>query len=339
MRVLITGGAGLIGSCTAEYYAKKGNEGVVLDTSMRSQFFDSGEKSVESNLKWLRRYSNIRYVEGDVRNEMDVKNALGDGVDAVIHTAGQPGIQFSIRFPLKDFSVNALGTLNVLECTRQVCPGAAFIFCSTNKVYGENVNKIIINKLETRYAYFCSEGVSESTPIDQAGHTPYGASKYVGDLYTQEYAHIYGMKTAVFRMSCVYGARQHGFEDQGWIAWFITSMLKGNSITIYGDGKQVRDILYVDDVVKAYDAFIRSNIQHNVWNIGGGLENSTSLIELIKFLEGELSVQASLISEDWRPFDQKVYISDISKVCRDLHWQPEISVEAGCRKLIEGGSR
>lgn len=182
---------------------------------------------------------------------------------------------------------------------------------------------------------FLPKGVSENMPIDQTGHTLYGVSKYVGDLYTQEYAHTYGMKTAVFRMSCIYGVQQFGFEDQGWLAWFVIAMLKGSPINIFGNGKQVRDILYVEDVVEAYDAFIQSDIQHGVWNIGGGLNNTTSLNELIMFLEEELSMKASLIFKNWRPFDQKIYISDIRKVCKDLDWNPKISIKMGYRKLIE----
>jgi CDP-paratose 2-epimerase len=171
--------------------------------------------------------------------------------------------------------------------------------------------------------------------IDHTGHTPYGASKYVGDLYTQEYARIYGMKTGVFRMSCIYGTRQFGFEDQGWVAWFIIAALLDKPITIYGDGKQVRDLLYVDDLVQAYDFFIRSDIKHGVWNIGGGPEYTTSLNEFIEFLEKETGKIVKTTLRSWRPSDQKVYISDLSKINKELGWKPYVSPKNGYKTLID----
>lgn len=334
MRILVTGGAGLVGSHVAEYYAKKGKEVIVLDNLIRSQLFGYDKKSVEHNWRWLERYPNIKLIKGDVRNEEDVKEAIGRGVDVVIHAAGQPGVPLSIRIPKEDFSINAFGTLNVLECVRQKCPEATFIYCSTNKVYGENVDEIPLIEQKTRYAYKETGGVSERMSIDHTGHTPYGASKYVGDLYTQEYARIYGMKTAVFRMSCVYGTRQFGFEDQGWVAWFIIAVLSGKPITIYGDGKQVRDLLYVDDLIQAYDLFVQSDIRHSVWNIGGGAENTTSLNEFIDFLKSEIGKKAKVTFSGWRPSDQKVYISDLSKINKELGWKPCVSPEYGYRTLI-----
>jgi len=335
MRVLITGGAGLVGSHAAEYYARRDDDVIVLDNLMRSRLFGYDKESVEYNWHWLKRYKNIQLIRGDVRNEADVNKAIGKGVDAVIHTAGQPGVPLSVRIPREDFSINAFGTLNVLECVRQICPEAAFVYCSTNKVYGENVDKLRLEERGTRYKYKEVESVSEEMSIDQTGHTPYGASKYVGDLYTQEYAKIYGMKTAVFRMSCIYGTRQFGFEDQGWVAWFVIAIIHGKPITIYGNGKQVRDMLYVDDLVLAYDAFIQSDIRHAVWNIGGGIKNTTSLNEFIDFLGNELGVWPELTFSDWRPSDQKVYISDLSKISKDLNWEPKVSPEQGYRKLID----
>src|SRR3989338_2012553 len=256
MRVLITGGSGLVGSHAAEYYAKKGNEVIVLDNLMRSSLFGYNKESVEFNWNYLGDFENIKRIKGDIREEKDVIKALGDGVDAVIHTAGQPGVPLSVRIPREDFSINAYGTLNVLECVREVCPKASFIYCSSNKIYGENVDKIPLEEKETRYTYKTKKGVSEELSVDLTGHTPYGVSKIVGDLYTQEYGHIYEMKTAVFRMSCIYGTRQFGFEDQGWVAWFVIANLTGQPIVIYGDGKQVRDLLYADDLIDSYDRFI-----------------------------------------------------------------------------------
>ena len=336
MKVLVTGGAGLIGSHAAEYYAKKGDGVVVLDNLIRSSLFGYNKESVEYNWNYLAQFDNIKRIKGDIRNDEDVKKALGSGVDAVIHTAGQPGVPLSVKIPKEDFSINAYGTLNVLEQTRQVSPKAAFLYCSTNKIYGENVDKIPLEEQETRYAYKTKKGVTEELSVDLTGHTPYGASKYTGDIYTQEYGRIYGMKTAVFRMSCIYGARQFGFEDQGWVAHFVIANLTGQPIVIYGDGKQVRDLLYVEDLIEAYDRFIASDIKHDVYNIGGGPRNTTSLLEFISLIEQKTSIKFRKVEyKDWRPSDQKVYISYIGKISKALDWKPKVTPEKGLERLIE----
>ena len=205
---------------------------------------------------------------------------------------------------------------------------------NTNKVYGENVDKFPIQERKTRYVYKNIKGISEKLPTDLTGHTPYGVSKLVGDLYVQEYAHIYKMKTGVFRMSCIYGIRQFGFEDQGWVAWFVIATFLNKPITIYGNGKQVRDLLYVTDLVKAFEKFINSEIRHEVFNIGGGEKNTISLIELVDFLEKKIGKRTKINFADWRPSDQKVYISDITKISKILKWEPTIGVEEGVEKLI-----
>lgn len=336
MKILITGGAGLVGSHAAEYYSKKGDEVIVLDNLMRSNLFGYNKESVEYNWNYLGQLENVKRIKGDIREEKDVMKALGNGVDAVIHTAGQPGVPLSMKIPREDFSINAYGTLNVLECTRQVSPKAAFLYCSTNKIYGENVDSIALEEKETRYVYKSKKGVPETLSMDLTGHTPYGASKYTGDIYTQEYGHIYGMKTAVFRMSCIYGTRQFGFEDQGWVAWFVIANLTGQPIIVYGDGKQVRDLLYADDLVEAYDKFINSDVRHDVYNIGGGSRNTTSLLEFIAMIEKKTGIKFRKIEhKEWRPSDQKVYISDISKVSKALDWKPKISPEKGLEKVVE----
>ena len=335
MRVLITGGAGLVGSHAAEYYAKKNEEVVVLDNLMRSKLFGYDKKSVEFNWNYLKKYKNVERVKGDVRDEKDVLNAIGKGVDLCIHTAGQPGVPLSCRIPVEDFSINAFGTLNVLECIRKKCKDAPFIYCSTNKVFGENVDRIKLIEKEKRYVYDGVEGVNEHMSIDLTGHTPYGASKYVGDIYAQEYAHIYGMKTAVFRMSCIYGIRQFGFEDQGWVAHFVIANLLKRPITIYGNGKQVRDLLYVEDLVAAYDRFFKGSIKHDVYNIGGGPDNTTSLLEFIEMIEGQTGIKMEYGFKDWRPSDQKVYISDTSKLEKTLKWKAKVSVNEGIEKLVK----
>lgn len=336
MRILITGGAGLVGSHAAEYFSGRGDEVIILDNLMRSNLFGYDKQSVEYNWRYLDKFKNIKRIKGDVREEKDVRTAIGNGVDAVIHTAGQPGVPLSMRIPKEDFSINAFGTLNVLECIRQKSPNAAFIYTSTNKVYGENVDRIALEEMKTRYVYSGrATGISEAMPVDHTGHTPYGASKYTGDIYTQEYGHIYGMKTAVFRMSCIYGTRQFGFEDQGWVAWFIIAALQNKPITIFDDGKQVRDLLWVDDLIRAFDMFIKSSLNHEVFNIGGGKDNTISLLEFLSLLEKKTGKKPDTAFEDWRPSDQKVYISDISKVREKLSWEPEINPGEGIQKLID----
>jgi CDP-paratose 2-epimerase len=291
---------------------------------------------VEFNWDYLAQFGNIKRIKGDVREELDVMKALGDGVDAVIHAAGQPSVPISMKIPKEDFNINAYGTLNVLECVRKVCPKAAFVYCSTNKIYGENVDKISLEEEETRYIYKSKRGISEELSVDLTGHTPYGASKYTGDIYTQEYGYMYGMRIVIFRMSCIYGTRQFGFENQGWVAWFVIANLTGQSITIYGDGKQVRDLLYVTDLVNAYDKFINSDIKHDVFNIGGGPRNTISLLELINLIEEKTSIKFRKIEyKSWRPSDQKIYISDITKASKILSWKPGITPEKGLEKLIE----
>ena len=335
MRVLITGGAGMVGSHAAEYYASRQEEVVVLDNLMRSQLFEYDKKSVEYNWNYLKKYKNIKRIKGDVRDKRDVTAAIGKGVDLCIHTAGQPGVGLSIKEPIEDFSINAYGTLNVLECLRQRSKEACFIYCSTNKVFGENVDKIKLAEKEKRYIFDLQTGVREDMTIDMTGHTPYGASKYTGDIYAQEYAHTYGMKTAIFRMSCIYGIRQFGFEDQGWVAHFVISNILKRPITIYGNGKQVRDILYVEDLVAAYDKFFKSKVRHGLYNIGGGPDNTTSLLELIEAIEGRTNIKMAYSFGDWRPSDQKVYISDITKVSKELDWKPRITPAYGIKLLID----
>ena len=334
MRILITGGAGMVGSHCAEYFANKGNKVVVLDNLLRSKLFGYDKKSVEYNWNYLKKFKNIKLIKGDVRKEADVKEAVGKGVDVLIHTAGQPGVPSSVRMPKEDFSINAFGSINVLEEVRKKNKNTILVYCSTNKVYGENVDKIPLKELKKRYVYDGKEAVSEEMSVDLTGRTPYGTSKLVGDLYFQEYAHIYKMKSGVFRMSCIYGVRQFGFEDQGWVAWFIIANLFNKPITIYGNGKQVRDLLYVTDLVEAFDKFIQSDLHHDVFNIGGGPQNTFSLLEFLEELERQTGKKTKVKFSDWRPSDQKVYISDITKIKQKLNWQPKISPKEGITKLI-----
>jgi CDP-paratose 2-epimerase len=337
MRILVTGGAGLVGSHCAEFFALENprNKVVVLDNLMRSQIFGYDKASVEFNWKYLKKFRNIERIKGDVRNEKDVKKAIGKGIDVLIHTAGQPGVPSSVRMPKEDFSINAWGTLNVLEEVRKKSKDATIVYCSTNKVYGENVDKIPLAEKEKRYVFKGTKGISEELPTDLTGHTPYGASKLTGDLYVQEYGYIYKMKTAVFRMSCTYGTRQFGFEDQGWVAWFIIATLFNRAITIYGDGKQVRDMLYVDDLVDAFSRFIKSDLKRGLFNIGGGPENTISLLEFLEELQALTAKKPRVKFANWRPSDQKVYITDTSKVEHALKWKAGTAVQEGIKRLLD----
>ncbi len=337
MKVLVTGGAGLVGSHSAEFFALNNpkNKVIVLDNLMRSSIFGYDKESVEFNWNYLKQFKNIERIKGDVRNEADLAKAMGKGVDVVIHTAGQPGVPSSVRMPKEDFSINAFGTLNVLETARKKSKDTVIVYCSTNKVYGENVDKIQLKEEKKRYTFKNVQGVTEDMCTDLTGHTPYGVSKLVGDLYAQEYSHIYKMKTGVFRMSCTYGTRQFGFEDQGWVAWFIIATLFRRPITIYGNGKQVRDMLYVDDLVDAFNSFINSDLERGLFNIGGGPKNTISLLEFLDELEILTKQKPKVNFADWRPSDQKVYITDTSKLEKTLKWSNKVSVKEGIKKLTE----
>ena len=335
MRILITGGAGMVGSHAAIYFAKKKCKIIVLDNLMRSKLFGYNKKSVEHNWHYLSRYKNIECIKRDIRDKDLLRKIFNKGIDVVIHAAAQPGVGFSIKNPEEDFSINAHGTFNVLEAARIFCKKrCVFIYCSSNKVYGENVSKIPLSERSKRYIFKRIKGINEKMNIDLTAHTPYGASKYVGDLYTQEYARMYNMRTCVFRMSCIYGTRQFGFEDQGWLAHFIISNIMNKPITIYGNGKQVRDVLYVEDLIRAFDLFIRSDLKAGVFNIGGGPDNTISLLEFIEMVENKSKKSTEVGFGKWRPSDQKVYISDIGKIKDALRWEPSVSVSGGIDYLI-----
>lgn len=335
LKILVTGGAGFIGSNVAEYYAQKGNGVIVYDNLSRAELLDSDDRNADYNWNYLKKYKNVNLVKADVCDKDHLETTARD-VNAIVHTAAQTAVTTSVVDPQTDFMVNALGTLNVLEAARKAKTRPKIIYCSTNKVYGDNVNRIEIVEKENRYEFVeeFRNGVPESFNIDICEHTPYGCSKLTGDLYVQDYGHLYGLTTGVFRMSCIYGTRQFGVEDQGWVAHFAISVLTGKPITIFGDGKQVRDVLHVSDLVTAFDRFLQNQNQSQVFNMGGGPENTLSLLELIEMLEKSTGKKANLSYKDWRPSDQKVYISDISKAREVLKWRPTIGPLNGVRHLI-----
>lgn len=336
MRILVTGGAGFVGSHVAEYYAKKGNEVIVFDNLSRATLLGYDNADVVYNWNYLKTYEKIKLIKADIRDVEKINDAVKDA-EVIIHAAAQTAVTTSTVDPRTDFEVNVVGTFNVLEAARLSKNNPCVIFCSTNKVYGDNVNGIQVLEGEGRYTLGDEGymgGIPENFPVDLCEHTPYGTSKFSADLYVQDYGHIYGLKTGVFRMSCIYGTRQFGVEDQGWVAWFTIATLLERPITIYGDGKQVRDVLYIDDLVEAYDLFINCNLKQEVFNIGGGPENTLSLLELLDLLEELTGKRAEISYENWRPSDQKVYISDVTKAKEKLGWEPVVDVETGVANLV-----
>jgi CDP-paratose 2-epimerase len=334
-KVLVTGGAGFIGSHAAEIFARDGHPVTVLDNLSRAKLLKKDDRNARFNWNHLGALPNVTLIEGDVRDADTVRRAA-EGASVVLHAAAQTAVTTSVTDPRADFENNVIGAFNVLEAARAQTRKPAVVFCSTNKVYGENVNAVPLSEEGTRWAFAGehARGIAETFSVDLCEHTPYGCSKLTGDLYMQDYARLYGIKTGVFRMSCIYGTRQFGMEDQGWVAWFTIAALTGKPLTIYGDGKQVRDLLWVDDLVAAYRAFLGSDRPYGVYNMGGGPENTLSLLELLEQLGGHLGRKVPVAMADWRPSDQKVYISDISKARRDLRWAPEVAPRAGVDRLI-----
>lgn len=328
MRVLITGGAGFIGSHMSTYWAEQGADVIVFDNLTR--------RGAKHNLDALReKFPALTHIMGDVRNFDAVSTAM-QGVDLVLHLAGQVAVTTSVVNPRSDFEINALGTLNVLEAVRlSKNPPILFNF-STNKVYG-HLDYLPVVEQETRYAFDHNlKGITEDYPLDF--HSPYGCSKGTGDQYVRDYARIYGLRNVVFRMSCIYGPRQFGIEDQGWLAHFVISALLDRPITIYGNGKQVRDVLFVADLVRAVASAVQ-NIDHtagNIYNIGGGLDNSLAVwTEFAPLLEEISGLRIPVRYSEWRPGDQKIYISDTGRAFQDFGWQPTISPREGVRRMTE----
>lgn len=329
MKVIITGGAGFIGCNAASRYLRRGDEVVVVDNLSRV----GGER----NLEWLKPQGELVFSRVDIRDAERIGEVFSRHADArlVLHLAGQVAVTTSVADPRGDFEANALGTFNVLEAVRAAGIDAPFIYASTNKVYG-GMESVGIVERGGRYAYAdLPHGVSELQPLDF--HSPYGCSKGAADQYVRDYQRIYGLPTVVFRQSCIYGYRQFGVEDQGWVAWFIIAARLERPITIYGDGKQVRDILFIDDLLDAYDA-AALNIQRTagqVYNVGGGSANAISLLDLLGHLERKERRPVPRASDDWRAGDQRVYISDIRRAQDELNWTPKVGTDEGIEKLYE----
>lgn len=327
--VLVTGGAGFLGTNICDALAARGRYVVLFDNLSRPR--------VDENAQWLRARHphNVRIVTGDVRDAPSVAEAV-KGASGVIHLAAQVAVTTSIVQPVEDFEINARGTLNLLEAVAKHAPDAPVLFASTNKVYGKLIGDDGFHRAGERYVPAdpkLSAGFSEQTPL--SFYSPYGCSKGVADQYVIDYARIFGLKTCVFRMSCLYGPHQYGNEDQGWLAHFLISAVLGQPISIYGDGYQVRDALYVEDAVAAY-LLALDNIEQvsgRAFNLGGGPANAISLRELLRHLK-EMTGQPPVVSyHPWRPGDQRWYVSDTSAIAQALGWQARVGVPQGLHKL------
>lgn len=327
--ILITGGAGFIGTNLAHAYLKQGHSVMIYDSLARA--------GVEKNLSWLRQQHGERLLVkiADIRDTLQLQTAVARAA-AVFHFAAQVAVTTSLYDPMYDFTINAQGTLNVLEALRQHNAEAPLVFTSTNKVYGELADLTLTQQSQR---YHPSGLAGRATGIDETRsldfHSPYGCSKGTADQYVLDYARIFGLRTVVFRMSCIYGPHQFGTEDQGWVAHFLIRALQNQPITIYGDGKQVRDLLFVDDLIRAFQLAHTQidTIAGQAFNMGGGTDNSVSLLQVLQLLQ-QIHEQP-LITQfaEWRPVDQRYYVSDTAKFSTATKWQPRVTVSEGLQQL------
>ena len=329
MKWIITGGAGFIGSHTAAHLLHTGHEVVVVDNLSRP--------GTDTNISWLKDQGLKQFLKSDVRHQETMNDIMDrhQDADVVLHLAAQTAVTTSVVDSRTDFETNALGTFNVLEAVRLAGGSPAVLYSSTNKVYG-NLSHFEVAEKNGRYELPARpHGISESEPLDF--HSPYGCSKGCGDQYVRDYSRIYGLKTVVLRQSCIYGTRQMGMEDQGWISWFCHAAIHGWPLRIYGDGKQVRDALCIDDLIDLY-LRVANQIEvanGQVYNIGGGHLNTLSLLDLVSGLEVALGKHLEPGFASWRPGDQRVFVSDNMKAGMDLDWYPTVSVGEGVTRLID----
>lgn len=334
MRLLITGGCGFLGSNLAFDALAHGDELLVFDNLQRM--------GSTENLGWLRSQGSFQFVHGDIRNANDVSRLVQNfQPDAIFHLAGQVAMTTSIDNPRLDFEINAGGTFNLLEAVRQFAPKAIIAYSSTNKVYGDLEN-YAYRESDTRFTCVeYPEGFDETTQL--SFHSPYGCSKGTADQYMQDYARIFGLKTVVFRHSSMYGGRQFATYDQGWIGWFCQQALNCKSgqskepFTISGTGKQVRDVLHAQDMKTLYRAAVThiDAARGQAFNIGGGIGNSLSLLELFTLLERMVGVKLDYTRIPARSSDQRVFVADIKKARQLLNWQPTVNCETGIGKMID----
>lgn len=334
MKLLIVGGCGFLGSNLASYGILHGYDVTVFDNLSRLGAYD--------NLNWLKSLGKLTFVHGDTRCRNDVETVIKSGkFDAVFHLAGQVAMTTSIANPYNDFLINTMGTLNVLDAIRMYSPNTVMTFSSTNKVYGD-LEQYTYEEQGKRY--ICKEwlkGFDESVPLDF--RSPYGCSKGAADQYLLDYARIFGIKTIVFRHSSMFGGRQFATYDQGWIGWFCQKAIekknnpRSEPFTISGNGKQVRDILHAEDMISLYYTALQNadKIAGQVFNIGGGIENSLSLLELFDMLEDILNVKLDYTQLPPRVSDQKVFVADITKISNAIGWKPKVSSQEGIERMVK----
>lgn len=334
MKYLVTGGCGFLGTNIVSSLLSQSNEVIIFDNLSRA--------GAIKNLEWLRETGKFEFAHGDIRVRADVESVITQHQpDVIFHLAGQVAMTTSLLSPLMDFEVNAVGTLNVLESIRRYSPQTIIVYSSTNKVYGD-LEQYIYHQSSTRWA--CDNwpnGFSESVPL--CFHSPYGCSKGSADQYMLDYHRVFGLQTVVLRHSSMYGGRQFSSYDQGWVGWFCQQALKCKStagqhnFTISGDGKQVRDLLHADDAVALYIRVVDriADTAGHAFNVGGGMRNSLSILELLAFLERELSVKLNFHHIAPREGDQRVFVADISRVSQVTGWNPQVFCHEGIRRTLK----
>lgn len=334
MTYIVTGGCGFVGSNVVAHLLSAGTNVIACDNLSRH--------GAEANLNWLRGLGLMAFYQVDVRNPEDLDRIIERyRPTAVFHLAGQVAMTTSMNDPRRDFETNVVGTFNLLEAVRRFSPSTAIVYASSNKVYG-NLSTVPITEDALRYvAVDKPAGVDENVPLDF--QTPYGCSKGAADQYMLDYARVYGLRTVVFRHSTIYGGRQFATFDQGWVGWFCSQALATQHnpdrepFTIAGDGKQVRDLLFVDDAVECYLAAARraDQVAGEAFNIGGGMDNSSSLLELFEQLESFVGVKLRYERQAWRHSDQRFFVADIGKAQRLLGWSPRVTKQEGVRRMLE----
>jgi len=333
MKYLITGGCGFLGSNIAVELIKRGKELVVFD--------DLSRFGAQLNLDWLKRQGDFNYISGDIRDQSSVEKTISsEKPDAIFHLAGQVAMTTSIANPRFDFEVNALGSFNVLDSVRKYSPDSLIVYSSTNKVYGD-LEWTSYEETNTRFiARDFPNGFPETVPLEF--HSPYGCSKGAADQYMLDFHRIFGTRTVVFRHSSMYGGRQFSTYDQGWVGWFcqkaleVKNNLAKEPFTISGSGKQVRDLLHASDMVELYlqVAHDIEKVKGQVFNIGGGIQNSLSLLELFDILEKELGINLEYIKLPPRESDQRLFVADIQKITNFIGWKPRIDKYSGIKQML-----
>ena len=325
-RILITGGAGFMGTNTAIYFYKKNWKIYIIDDCSRS-----GTKSNLNNLKKKIKYNFYKINVSNYKKVSKIISIIKPNM--LLHCAGQVAVTKSIQNPKKDFDSNVIGTFNVLESVRLYSNKTKLIYISTNKVYG-NINKNLFSNKKRYFSKKTNKTIDENYPLDF--YSPYGCSKGSADQYVRDYSRIYKLNTIVLRLSCVYGIMQFGIEDHGWISWLSIVSYFNKTIKIFGNGKQVRDVLFIDDLVNLfYKIYKIKKLKHNIYNVGGGIKNSLSIIELKDELEKILNKKIKYKKFNWRQGDQKIYISNIERIKKDTGWYPKTKFSQGLNKLIK----